>query len=239
MRGINIANEKKRDSLVGFETFNKKPFIKTVLSDGSEKTSVKFLKTTSGAAGLVKKYGDLEAAGKGLLANDDETDIENVGRILSKTRKLYVNKDNDIVYRLNMIQVVCNPDGSEKERRDIKTVPANISGGLPLVWTGKKFSKEEAVRKFVFTQSYQLRHTNGLTFDFLYEMAKQLAGENALMLIGAGTKGADPIVVTSGGLPYRGFLEGRVKGDSYMLLLHLSNMEVKPLVLAASAKGDK
>jgi hypothetical protein len=35
-----------------------------------------------------------------------------------------------------------------------------------------------------------------------------------------------------GGKPYNAFLEGRVKKDSYLLILHLSNMELnKPKVI--------
>jgi hypothetical protein len=229
MRGINISNDKKRDAKVGFQSYSKKPLIKTVLSDGSEKRNVKILKTCSSAASLVKKHGDLLAAGNAIINNDDETDIENVGTILSKTHKLYINKDNEFAYRVNMVQIVRNPDGSEKERKEISRTASNVAGEIPLQWTGRKFPKDEAVRKFVFTQSYQLRHTNGLSYDFLYDMAKQLANENVLMLIGAGKKGTDPIVVTTGGQSYRGFLEGRVIDDSYLLILHLSNIELKPL----------
>ena len=35
------------------------------------------------------------------------------------------------------------------------------------------------------------------------------------------------LVMNRGGKPYNAFLEGRVKGDSYALLLHMSNMELK------------
>jgi len=140
-----------------------------------------------------------------------------------------VNKDGEIAYRVNLVQIVRNPDGSEKERRELSQAMSNVAGEIPLTWTGRKFPKDDAVRKFVFTQSYQLRHTNGLTFDFLFEMAKQLSDENAIMLIGAGKKGNEPIVVTTGGQSYRGFLEGRVKDNSYMLILHLSNIELKPI----------
>jgi hypothetical protein len=34
-------------------------------------------------------------------------------------------------------------------------------------------------------------------------------------------------VMNRGGKAYNAFLEGRVKGDSYCLILHLSNMELK------------
>jgi hypothetical protein len=47
------------------------------------------------------------------------------------------------------------------------------------------------------------------------------------MLVGAGKGGKDPLVFRRGSVPYRGFLEGRVQGDRYTLLLHLSNAERK------------
>jgi hypothetical protein len=47
------------------------------------------------------------------------------------------------------------------------------------------------------------------------------------MLVGAGPKANQPIVLRRGSVPYRGFLEGRTKGEEYCLLLHLSNMELK------------
>ena len=39
--------------------------------------------------------------------------------------------------------------------------------------------------------------------------------------------GKDPLVFRRGSVPYRGFLEGRVQGDRYALLLHLSTAELK------------
>ena len=36
-------------------------------------------------------------------------------------------------------------------------------------------------------------------------------------------------VLDRNGTPYRGFLEGRVDGDKYLLLLHLTNLELKEL----------
>jgi hypothetical protein len=48
-----------------------------------------------------------------------------------------------------------------------------------------------------------------------------------MMLLGGGEKGAAPVVMSNGGTPYRAFLEGRVQGDSYALILRLTNMELK------------
>jgi hypothetical protein len=50
-----------------------------------------------------------------------------------------------------------------------------------------------------------------------------------MMLVGGGQKGIDPLVMTNGGTPYRAFLEGRVEGDSYALILRLTHLELKSL----------
>jgi hypothetical protein len=83
--------------------------------------------------------------------------------------------------------------------------------------------------KLVFAKKYQLSHVNGLTFDFLYEMAKDLHEKDSLMMVGAGAKGNEPLVFQDGGKAYRAFLEGRVKDGKYILLLHLSNLELKAI----------
>jgi len=58
------------------------------------------------------------------------------------------------------------------------------------------------------------------------------------MLLGAGESGKDPLVMQMNGSPYRGFLEGRVDGERYILLLHLSNMELK-MPATAPAGGEE
>ena len=87
--------------------------------------------------------------------------------------------------------------------------------------------KEEACRKFVFSGKLQLVHINGLTYDFLHGIASELEKEQSLMLLGAGSKSNQPLVLRRGGSPYRGFLEGRTDGRKYALILHLSNLELK------------
>lgn len=66
-----------------------------------------------------------------------------------------------------------------------------------------------------------------LTFDFLYEIAKDLQEKDAMIMLGGGVKGNEPLVFQDGGKTYRAFLEGRVKDKSYILLIHLSNLELK------------
>ena len=87
--------------------------------------------------------------------------------------------------------------------------------------------KASVAVNFAFKRTIQVRHVDGLTYDYLYEMAKELHDESVMVLIGAGQSGKDPLIFQANGMPYRGFLEGRVDGKKYQLLLHLSNMELK------------
>ena len=103
----------------------------------------------------------------------------------------------------------------------------NVTGEMPLGWSGVFMKKAEAVKKFVFANKLQLTHINGLTYDFLFSIAKDLEQRDSLMLMGGGPKCNEPLVLRRGSLPYRGFLEGRTRGESYLLLLHLSNLEMK------------
>jgi hypothetical protein len=220
-------NDKQRDAVVGFAPRAKSSTIRMVLADGREKRSIQFVKTTRGLDALLREYRSLEEAGDAIASGDPELDIETTGRVIGGTHKLYLSSRGEAACRVRLVQVLRNPDGSEKERREASKAAANINTDIPLRWTGREFPKQEALRKFVFTRNYQLRHTSGLSYDFLYDMAKQLHERNVMMMIGAGKKGADPIVLSLGGNPYRGFLEGRVREKKYALILHLTNMELK------------
>jgi hypothetical protein len=73
----------------------------------------------------------------------------------------------------------------------------------------------------------QLRHVDGVTYDFLFGMAEELEKDKVVVLLGAGEDGKQPLILQMNGTPFRGFLEGRTNGKDYILLLHLSNMEMK------------
>jgi len=229
MRSLNMSNEKKRDAIVGLENDHQKSKVSFVLKDGTPKKNVKILKGALEVSEerLVSKYGDLHALGEEIIKSDPEIDVEKTGRLIQRTKKLYLNKDGNIAYRVNLLEIIRNPDGTEKDRRDIVKSDANVLGEIPLQWTGKRFPRDEAIKKFVFTKNYQIKHVSGLTYDFLYDMAKSLQETNSLMFVGGGKKGTDPIVLARGGVPYRGFLEGKVKDDKYCLILHLTNLELK------------
>lgn len=230
MRKINISNEAKRDAEVAFGTtfHREKTVYKTAA--GSVSTNERRLKTTMATTdeALVSQYG--EGLADALIAGDPEIDMERMGLKLEDLKRIYITPDQKVAYGVTINEHVYLPDGTEKEVRPETTTLANISlEGVPLRWTGKLIPKEKAMRMFVFKKSYQVQHINGLTYDFLYDIAKKLDDAKSMMLLGGGTKGNEPVVMSNGGTPYRAFLEGRVDGDKYVLILRLTNLELKEI----------
>lgn len=225
---INISNPKGRDAVVAFEAVMPKREVMFVDVKNKPVTTQKLLKTDidHDLDSLLKKRKTLNALGKALVNDDPEINIEEFGMYLTDTSKVYVSKKG-IIHLVDEYEVVTNPDGTLRDRRARQKEPQNINSDIPLRWTGKFIKKDEAAHRFVFTHKRQLIHVNGLTFDFLYEMAKELHERNSLLLVRGGEKGDKPIIMQRGGRPYNAFLEGRIKGDSYLLVLQLSNMELK------------
>ena len=230
MRKINLSNESRRDAEVAFGNVAKKAKTVYKTSDGSLGHSERRLKSTMETEPdvLLDKYAD--TLPEALMSEDPEIDIEKAGMKLEALRKVYLTADKKVAYGVTLTEHLYNPDGTEKGTKPDMTIPSNISiDGMPVRWTGKMIPKDKAMRTFVFKKSYQVRHVNGLTYDFLYAMAKQLDEQQAMMLMGGGQKGIAPLVMTNGGTPYRAFLEGRVDGDSYALILRLTHLELKSL----------
>jgi hypothetical protein len=176
---------------------------------------------------LVAEQDGILNVAQALIDGDPEIDVESVGSFLSATSRVFVDKSNKLVHRIQQFEIVKDPQGKERERRTRAVVPQNVSGDMPLSWTGTFIKKTDVVRKFVFANKMQLMHINGLTYDFLYGMAKDLEEKESMMLLGGGPKSNQPLILRRGSSPYRGFLEGRTDGDKYCLLLHLSNLELK------------
>ncbi len=229
MRNINISNDKKSDSLVKLDFTTKKNNWHYLTPDKQKIYTVKVIKYSNkeDISVLKEKYGEGNDLANALINEDPEINLEITGRFLKNTTKVLVTPDQKIVHHVIIREIKYNAQNEPIEEKVPEDVFANIAvEGKPLVWTGKFIPKKEAIKKFVFVRKYQLKHISGLTFDFLYDMAKQLHEKNALMLIGADSKGA-PLIMSNNGKPYRGFLEGRIRDDKYLLILHLSNIELK------------
>lgn len=227
MRQIHIANAGGRDATVTFATPKVPPAPKPGLP-GHEVEFRRYMVATPDTLheALVKSLGD--EYGDQLVAGDPEVDLEQVGRRFVPSARVYLTAKGDVMHSVpHMVEVIIEPDGSERERREPVDQHANINADPPVRWTGKTMNKRDAVRRFAFTRTVALSHVDGLSFDFLQAMAKELAQSNEVVLLGGGPKGKDPLILQENGSPYRAFLEGRVKGDEFALLLHLSHLELK------------
>lgn len=242
MRNIKIANAAGRDADIKYVG---PPPIQPSPRPGLPGHQIRFRRYLLAApdglhASLQAAHGEDYA--QALVDGDPEVDVEKVGREINPSAKVFLSSDGQVMHAVpTVVEVITDPDGTERDRREPNNQPSNVTAELPVVWTGKTMAKREAVRKFVFTRTLALRHTNGLSFDFLHAMAKELAESGEVVLVGAGKGGKQPLVLQENGTPYRGFLEGRVDGERFALLMHLSNMELKrpaglPVKAAAPAK---
>ena len=228
-RQINLADNNGRNAEVIFKSFTKKPLIKTVTTKGEATQTVRVLKSVAQNSyeNLLKANESDEAVAQLLITADPEFDNSMTGLFVEQTSKVYINTDLKPVFRIQKTEAVYLPDGTLKEERTPKESIANILAEHPIKPAGKLLSKKEVYNKFVFLKKYQLTHINGLTFDFLYEMAKDLQEKDSMIMLAGGAKGNEPLVFQDGGKTYRAFLEGRVKDKYYILLIHLSNLELK------------
>lgn len=229
MPTINLRDARNRNAQVSANSVASRTVVRQLGTDGSPAKIRKVLRGTieHSLEQLVAQAGDIETLSKVLVASDPEVDIERMGMFLNDPARVYVNEQNQIVYQINQIEVVRTSTGEEKERRPRRRAEPNVDIEIPVNWTGRMLKKVDALQRFVFASKLQIMHINGLTYDFLYAMAKELAEANSLMLLTAGKNGKEPLIFRHGATPYRGFLEGRVDGDKYVLLLHLSNQELK------------
>jgi hypothetical protein len=168
-----------------------------------------------------------------LIEGDPELDMELAGRLMREATAVYLDPADSqptIATEFKDVEVVYTPDGQEKERRPRVFRTANVDATAPLKIV-RRIPIQDCLTRFVFRGMQQLVHTDGLTFDFLYDLAKSLQQSQTMALVGAGPKGAGPLVLRDGGSPYRGFLYGEVEGAGenarYRLLLLLSDQELK------------
>ncbi len=231
MPNINLTDSRGRDAQVKAEGVQTPRNVRYIDSEGDPVYTRKILQATikHDYNTLVKKYETPESLGRALFEGDPEIDTEIFGRYLQEISRVYINPDEEIVYRIEPIEIKLDTEGEEISRKIRERLPSNTDDSqYPLKWTGKMLKKSDAFRRFVFSGKMQITHVNGLTYDFLHSMATELAEAKSLLLIGGGKKGSDPLIFRRGSVPYRGFLEGRVDGDRYALILHLSKMELKP-----------
>lgn len=232
---IHISNATNRDATVVATSL---PAKEKIIPSKAGKP-VKFQRYVAAGEGklhesLAKEFGDSYA--KQLIETDPEIDLEMVGRIIESTNTVLLDKDGQPLFCApEILEIIYGPDGKEVERRTPVEIASNVNEDTPIKWTGKLIPRADLVRKYAIKRSLQLRHVDGVTYDFLFAISKELDEKDSVILLGGGDGGKGPLVLQSNGSPYRGFLDGRVDGDKYVLLMHLSSMELKK----PAAKAEK
>lgn len=229
---IPITDERKRDAAVlGFVASRKAGKTSLRTADGRVPCPVRLIKATeqtSYQALMTAAGGDPETFARMLVEGDPEVPLEQLGGRLEHATRVHVRSDGTVLYAARVLRVTTDPFGSERERTDFVDVEATVGPDqVALPWTGKLMDKGEVVHRFALVRKVQLRHVNGLTFDFLLDIARTLNREDKLLRLGSGRKGNRPLIFSRNGSSYHGFLEGRVDGDAYRLVVHLSDMELK------------
>jgi hypothetical protein len=171
---------------------------------------------------------------KNLLENlkkaDAEINLNEIGKFVNQTAYITVNDDFKPVYDFTLVDVIKKPNGTIKERPHQKIL-GNIRGEIPVIITEKLYDPKDLLFNYIFRKSYYITHYDGVTFKFLFDIAKWLSIEKKFVEVEAfnfKTKKRDALVLVDGGRKYpRAFLEGIVKGNSYCLLLYLSDQELK------------
>lgn len=235
MRRLHISNAGARNAVIAATSVQPPP-PPLMGKDGQATTFRRFVAAGEGTLDADLSAGLGDNYSQALIDGDPEVAFDVVGRFVDATQTVLLTEAGEPLFTApQIVEISYGPDGGELERKEPTETPATVSDALPARWTGRKMPIGDAVRKFAFKRTLQLQHVDGVTFDFLYAMAKELADEQVMVLLGAGEKGKEPLILQLNGSPYRGFLEGRVDGERYILLLHLSNMELK----SPAAKGGQ
>jgi hypothetical protein len=161
--------------------------------------------------------------------------------MIKKTSQLFVDDKYKPVYSYQAYDTLYK-DGKYQERPHVVTA-SNVNERIPVKITEKYYKPEELAKKFVFRKSYFLTHTDGASYKFLYDIARDLVERGEFVRLQAynpETKKPVALVMVSGARPFpAAFLEGRVDGDKYYLAVHLSDRELKPPDLSDKLQKKK
>tara|TARA_B100001059_G_scaffold172430_1_gene172612 strand:- start:551 stop:1249 length:699 start_codon:yes stop_codon:yes gene_type:complete len=228
LRRIHIADHKGRESSVSFTSLRHQQNVGYFYEESPVKhTRLLSDSKTTNIEQLSKTFKDNLA--EEIINNHVDLNMEIFGKQVSDTDVVLIDSQSQILYSPPKIQEeIYNNKRELQKTQDPIEMEANVRDDTPpLRWTKNLLSREEAISKFIFKKSLQLFHNDGLTFEFLFNMAKELHEKKQMVLLGAGEKGTDPIILQSNGTPYRGFLDGYVDGNKYKLFIRLSNQELK------------
>lgn len=237
---IHLANNEGRDAQIETASVKQRQVKRLTDANGDAVRSVRLIKSTHRHD--LAALHDLAAAQSQSLAElltqqDAELDLEIFGRMLlpGDTNRVYVGTDGRPLHKVRLFELLYDAGKTLLEERPLRDREKNVLDDEQPLRVSKRLIKiGEALRSFVFGKVTQLRHRNGLEYDFLYAIAAKLEAEQSVAALGAGPKGNGPLVFQRNAIPRRAFISGRTSGKDYALLMHLTNLELK-----APVSGDE
>ena len=229
MKYVRLMDSRKRDARIQAVSPRKPRLGDYRNQQGAEVRSFRFINDTErhNPQNLIDQVSDMDELADRLIKDDPEIDLEIAGRMIDQASQVWISGKGKVMHSARMMDIVYTPEGDVKAKKDFVNQEPTVTEDIALPWTGKLIPVRQVLQKFVLVRKLQLCHLDGLTFDFLHGMAKELQEKDSMLLLGGGPKGKQPLIFQRNGSPFRGFLEGRVKSDSYLLVLHLSNLELK------------
>jgi len=229
MRYIRLTDNKNRDAKIHAVSPRKNNTGTYRNSRGDVVKSYRFINDTEShnPQNLLNLYDDKEVLVDELIKGDPEIDLEKVGRLIDQASQVWIANNGKVMYSAKMMEMVYTPEGEIKSSEQFENQEPTVTEDIALPWTGKLMPISMVISKFVLLRKLQICHLDGLTFDFLYDIAKELHEKRSMLFLGGGPTGKQPLIFQRNGTPFRGFLEGRIKDGSYLLVIHLSNLELK------------
>ncbi len=217
----------KIDTVLSMATTSRKAWRNHRSPEGKKVYSYRLLTFDTNKSPEKVLAGDNPA--KSLKDSDPEFDIESAG-LRVRTNNIVVDSAMKPVYTYKAYDVLVKPDGKQIERPHMSHEP-NVNATLPVRVTDKMADPAELMTRYIFRKSYFITHHDGTSYKFLYELATSLASKKQfarLMAYDPEAKKAAPLILSSIGTPFpAAFLEGRVDGDKYCLIMHLADREFK------------
>jgi hypothetical protein len=173
------------------------------------------------------------------LDSESEMDMEIAGKFIGRTSQILFDSQFNLCYNFAEYEIKRNREGKiipcetcgelYCEHRIKRQTKSNINlDKQPIRWISvMMIEKLEAIKTWSFNHSYQIRHVDGLTYKHLYDMAKKLHDSGKMVLM-ATIEHHQPqkLVLRNGGKPFYGWLEWRIQGDKYALILHRTTLRL-------------
>ena len=221
---IKLTNQQKRTAELYLVSLNPTKTVKNVVETKSGDADPVRLPILARKPNWNKNLTP-EATAEALVKNDPEIDTTALGRPVQIRSTVFLDKTGTPVTQFRVIEDKMYPDGTLKESKPYKPTEPNIELPVQVLPKGNQLP-DDMVQKFVVHKIYQVVHTDNLSFDFMFNLCREIEPLGFVRLA-AGLKGNEPLVLRREGLPCIAFLRGQIKGDTYCATIHLTHTELK------------